>query len=200
MSYSLNTISPGIIFSSCNFIIAFWNSLSPFDKVFINLSFSSIITFFMFSLFFVNSGYISLRLSTYMSISVDNSDKSICNLLICLIILLISLLKTYPLSKLLGLPPSEIIIILERKCSAIILLLSILSIFCNSFNFSITGANISVSNGVSLPCNNIVILSNPSPVSTFFCFNLVYLPFASLKYSIKTLFQISTYFPQSHEG
>ena len=117
----------------------------------------------------------------------------------CLIILLINLLKTYPLSKLLGLPPSDIIIILERKCSATILLLSILSTFCSSSNFFITGAKSSVSNGVSFPCNSIAILSRPRPVSTFLCFNFEY-PFLSLKYSIKTLFQISTYLPQSHDG
>ena len=184
---------------SFSLFISFWNSLSPFTNVFTNFSFSSNITLFIISLFLAKSGYISFKLSTFISINVDNSSKFICNLFICLIILLINLLNTYPLSKLLGLPPSETIIMLERKCSATILLLSILSIFWSSSNFFIIGANNSVSKGVSFPCNNIVILSRPNPVSTFFCFNFEY-PFLSLKYSINTLFQISTYLPQSHDG
>ena len=89
---------------------------------------------------------------------------------------------------------------LERKCSATILLLSMMSLFSISSSFFIIGSNISVSNGVSFPCSNIVILSSPSPVSTFFCSSFEYFPCASLKYSIKTLFHISTYFPQSHDG
>src|SRR5699024_283413 len=93
-----------------------------------------------------------------------------------------------------------IIIILARKCSATILLLAISSTFASSSNLSITGLNNSVSNGVSLPCNNIVILSSPSPVSTFCCFSFVYFPSFVLKYSINTLFQISTYLPQPHDG
>ena len=70
----------------------------------------------------------------------------------------------------------------------------------NSCNLSITGLNNSVSNGVSFPCNNIVILSSPSPVSTLCCFNFVYFPSFVLKNSINTLFQISTYLPHPQDG
>ena len=38
------------------------------------------------------------------------------------------------------------------------------------------------------------------PVSTFICLSGVNFPSASLKYCMKTLFQISVYLPQWHEG
>ena len=170
------------MFSPCSLTCptSFANSFSPFSSVFTNLSFSSKITFFIVSLFASSAGYISFKFSTFISISVDNSSNDIWSLFICLTILRINLLNIYPLSTLLGLPPSHIIIILERKCSATILLLAILSTFCNSTSLSIIGANNSVSNGVSFPSNNIVILSSPKPVSTLCCFSFEYLQFSSL--------------------
>ena len=202
VSYNLNTTFPSILFFPCSLalFISFSNSFSPCANVFTNLFFSSIITFFINSAFLAKSGYISFKFSTFISTRVDISSRLICSLFICLTILRINLLKIYPLSTLLGLPPSLIIIMLERKCSAIILLLSMLSIFCNSNNLSITGLNNSVSNGVSFPCNSIAILSSPNPVSTFLCANFEYFPSLLLKYSINTLFHISTYLPQSQLG
>ena len=95
VSYSLNTTAPSIfsLFSCFALLIAFWNSFSPCDKVFTNLSFSSIITFFIVSAFFSSSGYISFRFSTLISTNVDISSRLICSLFICLTILRINLLK-----------------------------------------------------------------------------------------------------------
>ena len=176
------------------------NSFSPCASVLINFSFSSNITLFITSLFFSKSGYISFKFSIFNSIKFSNSSNEICSLFMCLIILRINFLSTYPLSIFDGLPPSHTSIILERRCSAIIRLLRISSIFSNFSNFSIIGKNISVSNGVSFPSKSIVILSSPNPVSTFFCDNLEYFPSLLLKYSIKTLFHISTYLPHPHDG
>ena len=179
--------------------ITLLNSFSPWANVFMYLSFSWIITSFISSFLLTSSGYISFNISTSKSINPDNSFRSISNLFKCLVILRINLLKIYPLSILLGLPPSAIIIILALKCSATILLLAISSFLASSNNLSIIGLNISVSKGVSFPCNSIAILSNPRPVSTFLCVNFEYFP-SFFKYSMKTLFHISTYFPQSHDG
>ena len=53
---------------------------------------------------------------------------------------------------------------------------------------------------IILELNIQIVLSNPIPVSTFFCFNGSNFPSIVLLYSIKTLFQISTYLPQSQAG
>ena len=95
VSYNLNTTFPSILsFPDCfALFISFSNSFSPCASVFTNLSFSSIITFFIVSAFFSSSGYISFRFSTLISINVDISSKLICSLFICLTILRINLLK-----------------------------------------------------------------------------------------------------------
>ena len=66
VSYSLNTTAPSIfsLFSCFALLIAFWNSFSPCDKVFTNLSFSSIIVFLIISLLISNSLYICFKFST----------------------------------------------------------------------------------------------------------------------------------------
>jgi len=96
VSYSLNIVCPSIIFLFSCFALcaALLNSFSPWASVFMNLSFSSIITCFIVSLFFSKSGYISFNISMLRSINPASSFKSICNLFKCLDILLISFLKT----------------------------------------------------------------------------------------------------------
>ena len=89
-------------------------------------------------------------------------------------------------------------------CSHIILLSFSVRIFPSpskiTLSFSISGINNSVSYTFVFPLKIVSIRSNPIPVSTFFCASSVKLPSASLLNCIKTLFQISTYFPQWQDG
>src|SRR3989338_5360976 len=89
----------------------------------------------------------------------------------------------------------SVIILIERACS-----LFGFSMPASSFILFITGANVSISYTVFLPCNIAAVLSRPIPVSTFCCFSFSYFPSPVLLYCIKTSFQTSKYFPQKQPG